>query len=154
MLPKEHALYGFFAALFSMLLFDQIEYIWAIVFLIATIGIDVDHYLWYIYKKRDLNLRKSVQWFYSLGKIESKIPYHKKNNFSYGIYILHGPEIILILLIVSMYSWIAWPIIFGFLFHQVLDFLDILERKMPFSKLIGPLYSWRESRKKSFVGDF
>lgn len=86
----------------------------------ASIFIDVDHYLWHAVTHRTLSLRAAVRYF---GQADP--PQQGQANF------LHHPVILgsLLLLAARSRSRIAWLILAGLLFHVGLDMVHITQMK-------------------------
>ena len=113
MLPKWH---GFLAILFTFIIHYIYQYIYmfyiSVVF-IAAVFIDVDHYLYYIYKTKNLNVRKAFYYFYNgKGIKEERKPYFA---------VFHNIEFLLIFGIFSLTHLFLFSIFIGFMFHMLLD---------------------------------
>ncbi|MEK6823608.1 MAG: hypothetical protein AABY06_01105 [Nanoarchaeota archaeon] len=126
MLPKYHLILGF---LFSLILYSIFPFIYLSGFFIiffSSFLIDVDHYIYYIFKKKDLNLKKAYKYFFEKRKkfISSTKFVNERPNPA--MYFLHGVEVLLILFIFGIFISKYFLFIFiGFSFHL---FLDILEQ--------------------------
>jgi len=106
MLPKFHAIYGAIFSLFvHMFIFPDATA--AVVIFLSTVFIDVDHYLFYVYKKSDLSLIKAYYFFLKGG--------------GYRLMVFHTIEVILLLYLLSFYNKYFFFVIVGFLFHWALD---------------------------------
>jgi hypothetical protein len=125
MLPKYHIILGFF---FSSLLFVILPSIGLLntgVIFLSSFLIDIDHYLLFVVKKRNLNPKKAVEWFFKKKEKYDRIPVKNRNNFYSGFYFLHGFELLVILFLFGLFlSDIFFFILSGFIFHL---FLDVLE---------------------------
>ena len=121
MKPHFHIL---FSILFSAILFYLNKGPWFILpFFLASVLIDVDHYLFYIFKKKNFNLVKAYR-YYQKPKRE--------------LFIFHTIEFFILFLLLTFlftvfpfsFSFLLWTIFFGILFHQVLDIIhDSFEKK-------------------------
>jgi len=120
MLPKWHILIGF---VFSYLLahFFNISLLSALLIFSSSVLIDVDHYIHYIYKKRDISLINAYFWHKGLPKHHKKI-----------LHIFHTLEFHILVFLISFF----WrPLIFiflGLLLHSVSDLIDLFLGKMKF----------------------
>src|SRR3989344_9077428 len=89
---------------------------WDVLFiLVGGVLIDVDHYLWYIYRYKKFNIIKSYNFF--LKNIE-------RNDFTnvYGVLLIfHTIEFLLIMVVLSFYSEFALIFTIGLLSHYLLD---------------------------------
>lgn len=83
---------------------------------VASIGIDVDHYLWHVVSHRTLSLRAAVRYF---GQADPpRLPQAR---------LLHHPLVLGLLLLIATLtrSRILWLILAGLLFHVSLDVIHI-----------------------------
>lgn len=91
---------------------------WKVLFiLIGGVLIDVDHYLWYIYKYKKLSL---------FGCYKHYISQTEKNQFKENIGILlifHTIEFLFIVTILSFYNEFALIFALGLLPHHILDLI-------------------------------
>jgi len=123
MLPQYHFVYGLIVSLVLYFGFD-VGVLGCLVFLVATVGIDVDHYLYYVYRKRDWSLRRAVGWFMEKGRILKKLDKKEIKEFYTGFCFLHGVEVLGLLWILGYFVWdIFYFITLGFFFHLVLDWI-------------------------------
>jgi hypothetical protein len=83
---------------------------------VASIGIDVDHYLWHVVKHRTFSLRAAVRYF---GQADPPRLSEAK--------LLHQPWVLGLLLCIASLtrSRILWLILAGLLFHVSLDAIHI-----------------------------
>jgi hypothetical protein len=119
MLPKYHVLIGFIFSLAVYILFPVTPLQASVIFL-SSFLIDFDHYLWYVFKKKDLSLRRAYFYLKSLGRKK-----HKKH-----LMIFHTLEFILIIGVLSLFFPIFFFLLIGILFHSLLDIIDLTKRDM------------------------
>jgi hypothetical protein len=111
---QEHIKISGAAALVSLPLLKQDVWIP----LVASIGIDVDHYLWHAVTHRTLSLREAVRYF---GQADPpQLPQQK---------FFHHPIVLGALLFIAARtrSRFLWLILAGFLFHVGLDAIHITQ---------------------------
>ncbi len=114
MLPKYHLLFGFLFSLILYLLFPFIGLPGFLIIFASSVLIDVDHYIYYVFTKKDLSLKKAYYFFL------------KKPLINPAMYFLHGVEVLLILFLLGIFVNKVFLFIFiGFSFHL---FLDVLEQ--------------------------
>ena len=147
MLPKWHIFYGAVFALFLWFVWPGLGWVNALIIFLASFLIDADHYLHYVFRKRDLNLRKSFKWFIDFGPIYEKLSNKERKEIYLPVCIFHSIEVFLILGILSFfYTW-ALMVLIGFAFHRFLDevwkFTNEGERHT-----ISFIYSFYKIRKK------
>lgn len=129
MLPKHHILLGtiFAAALF--LIFPKIDLIGFLLIIASTVLMDIDHYVYYVFKKRDLSLKNAYKWFIQKRKKYLALSRKKRNEIYTEAHFLHGIEALLILFVLGVYvSKYFLYILIGFAFHLFLDI--IYQRKI------------------------
>jgi len=151
MLPQKHFLYGLFVCILLYLFFPRFGVLNLVIFLIATVLIDVDHYLYYAYRKRDWNLINAVRWFLENGKILKKIDKKNRKEFYTGFCFLHGIEILILLGTLGYFiSSIFYFICMGFGFHLILDYIQLAWNKNRFDKF-SIIYDYFKYGKLKFV---
>ena len=126
MLPKYHILLGFIFSLILYLIFPFIGFLGFFIIFFSSFLIDVDHYLYYIFKKKDLNLKKAYKYFFEKRKKIISSTKFVNDVPNPAMYFFHGIEILLVLFILGIFISKNFLFIFiGFSFHL---FLDILEQ--------------------------
>lgn len=158
MLPAKHAFLGFLFSLVLYLFFPEtIGLIGALIIFASSVLIDIDHYLYYIYKTKNYSLKKSISWFFINKDKFEKMEKKQKNNIYTGLCFLHGAEALIILLLLAlvsnMYSRFFIFIFIGFVFHLILDTIDLYIRNYRFDKVISYLYSLKNSKDKTLLQD-
>ncbi len=113
MLPKWHILSGLIFSLALYLLLGVSIINSSIVFL-ASVLIDIDHYLFYIIKFKDRNLKKAYLWHKKLGRK------HKP-----AMHLFHSAEFLFLVFALSLFSEIFLFILVGMLFHTLFDIIDM-----------------------------
>lgn len=129
MLPKHHIFLGtiFAAALF--LIFPKIGLIGFLLIIASTVLMDADHYVYYVFKKRDLSLINAYKWFHKKHKRLLSLSRKKRNEIYTEAHFFHGIEPLLILFVLGVYvSKYFFYILIGFTFHLFLDI--IYQRKI------------------------
>lgn len=150
MLPKYHFIYGTIVSFVLYFGFD-VGLLGCLVFLTATVCIDVDHYFYYVYVKRDWNLRKAFSWFNEERKYIMRIDSKDRKNFYYGFCVFHGIEVILLFALLGYFSWgIFYFVAFGIFFHLLLDHIEINIMKGRFDKF-SIIYDYFKYSKLPFV---
>ncbi len=154
MKPLEHLIFGMVFALILFVIFPQISLIGFFLIVASTVLIDVDHYIYYAYTKKDWSLKNAYNWFIKNGKKYHKLSENQKKDIYFGICFLHGIEAIIILFAFSFYFTFFLFIITGFIFHQFLDFIDLTSRNLSRYKLISLTYSLFYTKNKKLIEDY
>ncbi len=127
MFPKAHIIYGFLFSLFFYIIFPKTPLIYVFAIFISSFLIDFDHYLYYIFHKKDFSLKNSFVYFKKKINLLKKLPKNRRKKISRGIYIFHGIESVFILLIMGHFLHkVFYFVSIGVLFHLVLDQIDRL----------------------------
>ena len=150
MYPSQHFILGSIFSFILYLLFpDFIGVAGFFVIVLSGVLIDVDHYLLYSYRKKDSNLKNAYSWFIKKSKFIMSLPKSQRKNFYFGIIILHGIEILALLLFLSLFSQIFFFIFLGFSFHLFLDLISFMNHggRMDRFSLIYDLTHTKKLRK-------
>ncbi len=112
MLPKWHILFGaIFSALFYLIF--KISIFNSILIFLSSVFIDIDHYAWYVNKKKDFSL-KNAYIFLKLFKKPKPI-----------MMLFHTIEFLLIVFLLSFFWKGFLFILIGMLFHSLLDIIEM-----------------------------
>lgn len=123
MFPKWHILFGAIFAFLIWIFSPKIGIIGAILIFLSSVLIDIDHYLYYLYRKKNFNLKRAYKWFKDNEKRFADIPPFKINEVYFPVCWLHGFEIMIILAILSLFWNFFLFILVGFTFHLLLDII-------------------------------
>lgn len=120
-----HSFYHlFFGIIFIGILhfiFPQISFISLLIIFSSSILIDFDHYLDYVYRKKNFSLKKACEWFVKRKEKLKEFSKQEKQKYKRDILIFHGIEFLILLIILSfIYKIFLW-IFLGILFHIILD---------------------------------
>jgi len=117
MLPKWH----FLAALIlSIFLFPIVQFK-ILIFILVAVFIDVDHYLLYIYRKKDFNLIRAYSFFIEKGKLFRKT---RKYDRKYSLCVFHTIEFLILLIILIPTSSFFQIAMLGYSLHMIQDILS------------------------------
>jgi hypothetical protein len=123
MLPKYHIALGIIFSFILIYFFNLSLIAGAIVFL-SSVLIDVDHYIYYLYKKKDLSLKRAYRWFIKKREKLLELPKEQRNKNYISFSFLHGFEILILLFILGkLFSAYFFYVLIGFGFHLFLDII-------------------------------
>lgn len=128
MLPKYHILVGFISSLIIYLIFP-ITILQAAIIFFSSFLIDVDHYLLYVYKKKDFSFKNSVIFFRERRRKWIAMNLEERKKYKKAIFIFHGIEFWLLLIILSFYINLIWFVLLGIAIHILLDYIDLINNK-------------------------
>ena len=122
MRPHKHIFYGLIFSALIYLIFPGIKTEGLLILFLSTFLIDIDHYIYYVLKKRDLNPIRAFKWHMENFRKYHSIPEEERKNFFGGLFIFHGVEFLTILFIAGVFLYKPIVLVFiGFLFHLFLD---------------------------------
>ncbi|MBU3940387.1 MAG: hypothetical protein KKH88_00465 [Nanoarchaeota archaeon] len=109
MLLKYHFV---FTLIFCIILFPFIQW-WAIIVFFSGFLIDIDHYIYYILKKRDFSLKKAYEC-------------EKKHFGKDRLHIFHTIEFYILIFSLAIFHPFFFFILIGISFHQIIDIVDVI----------------------------
>ena len=125
MYPQQHLIWGIIFALLIFFLFPQTDLIRFLIILSSSVLIDIDHYLYHVYKKKDFSLKQTYDWFIKKKEKFLRLSRKQRNESYTGFYFLHGIEVLIFLFILGKFlSAYFYFILIGFAFHLLLDILN------------------------------
>ena len=96
MRPTQHLLLGIVLALILFVIFPEIGLVQAAIIVASSVLIDIDHYLYYVYRKGDKSLIRAYKWYTTSIRKAHKLPRKQKKEISFGFHFLHGIEILIL----------------------------------------------------------
>ena len=152
MYPVQHLVLGIIFAGFVFYFFPIIGFIGFWIIVLSSFLIDVDHYFFYAWKKRDLNLKNAYEWFDEKVKNMRHFPRSEKKKYKYEIMIFHGIEFWILLFLLAYFSNFFFLIFMGVIFHMILDFTAIVYFNEPLLLKSSTIYSLiRNGNKKDLL---
>lgn len=132
MLPKNHILINLITSLILLLFFKPV---FVLIFFLAAVLIDADHYLYYVIEEKDLSFKRAFKWFVVNRKKMYAMSREERKKHKNWFLIFHGVEVLTLLFILSQYYSIIYFVFFGFLAHLIQDMfedipLGVAERKL------------------------
>ena len=151
MLPKYHILIGFLFSLVLYSIFPEITLLNTGIIFLSSILIDVDHYLYFVFKKRNLSLKKAYFYFIEKKKKLEKMSLKEKRKNYNGFYFLHGLEFLLLVFFLGYFiSEIFYFILIGLMLHFFLDYSEMIIDKKRIDK-ISVIYDFIKFKKLKFL---
>jgi hypothetical protein len=153
MKPLKHLILGIVFATILFVIFPEIRLIQLGIIVASSVLIDVDHYFYYVYKKKKLNPFKAYRWYTSRRHKCCSLPKEQKRKIHFGTFCLHGIEILIILLLLGFFvSDIFYFILIGFTFHLLSDLSIEIIWYNRYNKL-SVIYSFLKSKGLTFIED-
>ena len=141
MYPSQHLIYGAIFSAILLFLFPQIGWLGFLLIIASTVLIDIDHYLYYVYYKKDISLPNAYKWFIKKTKHFFSLSREQRNKSKILLFIFHGLEILILLFILSLFFKPVLFVFIGYAFHLLLDLVN------------QPRY-WDKLMKVSIIYDF
>lgn len=141
MYPKQHIILGALFSLILLVIFPHISLLGFLIIFLSSVLIDIDHYFFYIWTRKNSNLKSAYQWFVKRDKRLRKLSKKKKKEIINPPVIFHGIETIILLMSLSFISPIFFFILTGFMFHQFLDLIGIVDAGYGLSNLGSQIYN-------------
>jgi hypothetical protein len=122
--PLSHFLSGLLFAGGIMLIFPKVTFVELIIFILSTMLIDADHYLFFLCKKKDANPIHAYQWYTHNNQKTRHLSRHEKKNIYYGFHFFHGLEVLfLVYLLYCLVSPFFLFVLLGFAIHLFADLI-------------------------------
>jgi len=153
LLPHKHLILGIILAAIIFLVYPQISILGLVIIVLSSVLIDIDHYFYYVYKKKKISPIKAYKWYRSHGKKCHTLTKEQKSQVHFGTYLLHGIEILIILLLLGFFvSEIFYFILIGFTFHLLIDLAVEIINDNYYNK-ISVIYAFLKSKGLTFIED-
>jgi len=150
MYPKYHIVIGLVASALIYLIFDITILQVSIIFL-SSFLIDVDHYFWYVFRKKSINPVEATKWFFKKVKIIRQINLDRRNRYQLPVLIFHSSEFWIILIALSFLNPIFIFVLIGIIIHMIPDFLEIFHYKEPILYKVSIIYVYITNKKKKDI---
>jgi len=129
MLPSRHAIYGFLFSLIIFIIFPGAGLIGALAIFFGAFFTDFDHYLVFVYRKKNISLKKALDYFYKQSEEEVKSKKAKS-----PLMIFHTIESLIVVALLSYYYALFIYVFIGMVFHILLDILYMTQHKLLYTR--------------------
>lgn len=153
MLPKTHVIIGFLVSLIIFLIFPEIGWINAAVIFLSSFLIDFDHYVYYVIKKKDLSLKKAVDYSVKQRDFLLSLSPEKRRGYKIGVMAFHGAETVLLLALMILVHRIFLFVLIGVLIHLILDLIDLYRCKLPLCIKLSQILNYRRNKNLKVIGE-
>lgn len=146
MFPKYHIMINFFI---SLPLLFIVSPLYVSIFFFSSFLNDFDHYLYYIFGKKNFSFKKAYRWFKIRDIKLRKLSKEERKKHNLGIMIFHGIEPIIFLSILSMFFFPIFFVTLGFFVHLIEDLIEDIPlgvAKRKFSLLYSIYYYFKLKR--------
>jgi len=146
MLPSKHIILGFVSSLVLFFIYPEFGFLGIAIIFLSSFLLDFDHYLYYIFKKRDLSLKRAYNYFLKLRDFFGAADKGKK--YKEPILIFHGVEFFIVLVLLTYFASLFQFVLFGSLIHMVFDFIDSYINNHPIEYKISQIYNLIKNKNK------
>jgi len=105
----------------GLILLFFVKPIYISIIFLSSILIDFDHYIYYIFEKKRFSLKSAYNWYLIERQKFHNLSSNEKKKHRYFIFIFHGSEILIILLLLSGYYPVLFFVFVGFTMHLIED---------------------------------
>ncbi len=149
MLPRQHLIYGTLFTILFYIIFPQTSLLFLFILWLSTwFLIDLDHPIYFTIKYRSLNPVRFWQEFKMRKAWLKTLSLSKKRRYKSGIIIFHGIEFLIVLAILSRIFVIFSYILIGFVFHLLLDCIQLYKGKLDILTKVSLIYTLITNKKK------
>lgn len=148
MYPHWHFILGITFASAILFLFPESGLIGFALILASTVLIDVDHYLEYVIRNRDISLKNAYRWFSDKFHIFKKLPRKEKEKFKREIMVFHGFEFLVFLGAIALFFEYFYYIFLGISFHLFLDYLALAYYSEPVYFKTSQFYTFIKNKNR------
>lgn len=153
MRPLTHLILGIFLAVTIFVVYPSVNVLGLAIIVLSSVLIDIDHYFYYIYKRKNINPIKAYKWYTTNRKKCCSLAKEQKAQVHFGTYCLHGIEILIILLLLGFFaSNLFYFILIGFTFHLLLDLSVEIVYYNVYNK-VSVIYAFLKSKGLTFIDD-
>jgi hypothetical protein len=140
MLVSRHIILGILLSIFLYFLFPNLGIFSISIIFLSSFLIDVDHYIYYVYKYKSLSLKKAYFFFLEIKKKWIAFSPAEKRQYQFLILLFHGVEFLFVLAVASFFSQIMLYIFIGSAFHLLVDWIELIYAKSPLYIKLSPIY--------------
>lgn len=153
MLPKYHIIIG---ALVSVLVYLtlNIGFYGAILLFLGSFLIDVDHYLNYAIRFKDISLYNARKYFFSYRGEWLKLSRMERDKFKRPLFIFHGIESWILIYALSYFNKAFLFILYGMMIHIILDYFELITVGEPLYPKMSQIYLYTKNKKRRDFWDY
>jgi membrane-bound metal-dependent hydrolase YbcI (DUF457 family) len=149
MLPKTHGIVGAIISILAYFIFS-ITFVEALIIFLSSFLVDIDHYLYYVYKTKNWSLKQAYNWFLLERRRYERLNLKQKQEYTHSIFFLHGLEILISLLFLLIFVHkIFLFVLIGVLVHLLLDFISIVYKADYFYPKTSWIYTFIRNKKRA-----
>ncbi|MBR9706752.1 hypothetical protein GOV14_06975 [Candidatus Pacearchaeota archaeon] len=147
MLPKKHFIIGIILSVAIYTIFPFIGFFNTLIIFLSSVFIDFDHYLLYIFRKKNISPFRFWSWSIKTIKMLKKMPPAKRKKFKKPLFIFHVIEFWILLGVLSFFWNFFIFVLLGIAIHMIADWVDLCHRKDPLFYKFSLLYTIAFNRK-------
>ena len=131
MKPNQHILYGLIVSFIIWYIFPSIQWYGALIIWLSSVLIDIDHYLFFVITRKDVNLKRAYLFFLDAHD-ELVVSQIKHKIYDVPLCFLHTFEAVVVMTVLSFYYSTALYVFIGFIMHYILDaYVTLYQHRLP-----------------------
>ena len=124
MYPLQHLSIGVVFAGILLWFFPEVTVLGFLIIVAATVLIDVDHYLIYVWVTKDWSLKRAYLWHKEGGKKFKKLTKAERRELRHSFFVFHGVEPLIVAYLLALYLHpYFYFVLIGMALHMVLDII-------------------------------
>ena len=147
MLPKWHILIGAVAT-YILIYFFNFFLLAGLTIFLASILIDLDHYLRYSLLKKKTNIKDFWNWSMKQTKKYHSMSKKQKKQYTLPIFIFHSIEFWAIIIFLSFVNEFFLWILIGIAIHMIADTISLIIENDPLDMKFSIIYNYIISKNK------
>jgi hypothetical protein len=118
------------------------------VIFLSTVFIDIDHYIFYIYKTKNFSLKNSYEWYSKRKVYYFNLPIYKRRKLKKEVFLFHGLEFWALIILLSAFYNLFLYVFIGLLFHMILDYIELIRHKELFYYKFSQIINYIDNKDK------
>lgn len=150
--PKQHLVLGILFSILIFLFFQHIGWLAILIIILSNFLVDVDHYIYFVFKEKKISLRESYWWYIKRAEKFNKLSAKKSKEYQKLPFIFHGFEFWIILFCGSFFFPILSWVLFGVMVHMISDISGLAYKGSSVSPKVSTLFTFiKNKKKKEFI---
>ena len=145
--PLVHLVLGLFFSLIFAFIFKISILEFSILFLSTWFFIDLDLVFIFAFKEKSLNPFKFFKWARKRKNFVLSLGEKERKKIIYPFRFFHSIEFIVFLFLFFLFNKIFLFVIIGFIFHLILDWIDLFKLKLNLFHKISWFYHLKKNKK-------
>lgn len=147
MQPIPHIFLGFIFSLIFYFIFKISLLEFFILFLSTWFFIDLDLVFIFVFKKKSIDPVKFIEWAKKRTNFLLNLDKKERKKYIYPLRFFHSIEFLVLLFLFSFFNEFFLYVLIGFIFHLILDWIDIYRLKLDVFHKVTWFYHLKKHKK-------